>query len=187
MRRGPPTSGSAPAMPRWGGRRRRDGGVTVTARRLVRAVQRRGEANHLRGGDRGGGDRERGRRRARSYRHAGRDAGHGWIRAGQRDRHAARGGGAAQGDGPGRWRGPRRRWKDSRRARRARRRVGGPGVQPSCTTSKSLAVSAAKAGFRTSLFQRVSNVPRDVHVGAVVRDDQAVASSSRGRSSGAPA
>src|SRR5262245_17454005 len=41
-------------------------------------------------------------------------------------------------------------------------RVGGlmgPGVQPSVTTSKSLAVSAAKAGLRTSLFQRTSKVP----------------------------
>ena len=42
------------------------------------------------------------------------------------------------------------------------------------STSKSLAVSVENAGLRTSLFQRVSNVPRDVHVGAVVGDDQAV-------------
>jgi len=34
--------------------------------------------------------------------------------------------------------------------------VDGAGFQPSCTTSKSLAASAAKAGFRTSLFQRTS-------------------------------
>src|SRR6188474_541896 len=35
----------------------------------------------------------------------------------------------------------------------------GGGFHPSCTTSKSLAFSVANAGFSTSLFQRVSNVP----------------------------
>ena len=35
----------------------------------------------------------------------------------------------------------------------------GRGCQPSCTTSKSLAVRPPNAGFSTPLFQRVSNVP----------------------------
>src|SRR5436190_1561540 len=39
--------------------------------------------------------------------------------------------------------------------------AGGPvgGFHPSCTTSKSLAVSVENAGLRMSLFQRVSKVP----------------------------
>src|SRR5215475_1278997 len=35
----------------------------------------------------------------------------------------------------------------------------GPGCQPSWMTSKSLAVNNANAGFKMSLFHRVSNVP----------------------------